>query len=290
MHMLRLLVVLLAGASGAARAPSYNLTVAVRLAEASYCTSNNTFILPSSLAAHATVVAVHEARGARVVVGVYDDGEGDAYVFASFRGTENYENWADNLKVVREHPYRDDYENAGVEIGFVKWYDGLLKGLTRGLDAARALRFPNAAAAPLFVTGHSAGGAVATLMAFDVLRGGVFEGLRLEGTITFGSPRVGNAAFAAAFGEIANGEQVEHWRVTHRRDVIPHMPETRLGFLHVSNELWQPTDDAENIVACDDGDGAEDPRCSNSCAPLHCTSKADHLTYLGVPLGIAGCA
>ena len=37
----------------------------------------------------------------------------------------------------------------------------------------------------------------------------------------------------------------------------------------------------------DDEDG-EDPSCSDSCGPLHCTSVDDHLNYLNISLGTDG--
>ncbi len=77
--------------------------------------------------------------------------------------------------------------------------------------------------------------------------------------------------------------------MTHADDVIPHLPQQLLGFLHVPGEFWQQNDTVA-VVACADSTSAEDPTCSDSCAPLDCTSKADHLRYLGVPLGKHGCA
>ncbi|KAH8061247.1 phospholipase [Aureococcus anophagefferens] len=254
----------------------------IYLAESSYCVGNASApLLPSKLAAGSDrILAVVEARGARVVVGAAGDG---GSLWVSFRGTENYENWIDNVKFVRVHPYDDD-PDVGVEDGFLRWYEGLKGGVAAALAAAA----PGAAArAPVHLVGHSAGGAVATLAAYDFLRGGVFpDALALASHATFGSPRVGNAEFVADFS--ARLGDVPSFRVTHADDVIPHLPQTELGFLHVPGELWQANDTAA-LVNCDDDDTKEDPTCSNSCAPLRCTSKADHLRYLGEPLGIAGC-
>lgn len=269
----------------ASKIPSYNLTRAIYLAEASYCMSNaSAAVRPSKLASEGVEVSwVYEARGARVIVGYDSDSD---ELFVSFRGTENYENWWDNLHVVKAHPY-PSLPTVGVEDGFAKWYEGLLDGVKDGLAQARASHFPESLA-PVLVVGHSAGGACSTLMAFDILRGGVFDDVKLNGHITFGSPRVGNAAFVDAYVSLADQFDVEYYRVTHAQDVIPHMPETALGFHHIPNELWQRNDTAY-VVNCDDSKDKEDPLCSNSCSPLHCTSKADHLLYLREPLGIAGC-
>jgi predicted lipase len=55
---------------------------------------------------------------------------------------------------------------------------------------------------------------------------------------TFGSPRVGNAAFAAAFDQlIGNGVLAQSYRVTHQADIVPHLPLAIMGFQHVSRSL-----------------------------------------------------
>ncbi|KAH8051071.1 10-hydroxy-9-(phosphonooxy)octadecanoate phosphatase [Aureococcus anophagefferens] len=107
----------------------------------------------------------------------------------------------------------------------------------------------------------------------------------LTDAFSFGSPRLGNAAFAAYFEKVRDAAGARSYRVT-RRDVIPHLPQRLLNFLHVPGELWQANDTV--AVACSDSASAEDPNCSDACAPLGCTSKADHLRYLGVPLGKHG--
>ena len=53
------------------------------------------------------------------------------------------------------------------------------------------------------VTGHSLGGAVATLAAFDIARKARELGIRQEQVLcyTFGAPRTGNAAFAELYNQ-----------------------------------------------------------------------------------------
>lgn len=68
-------------------------------------------------------------------------------------------------------------------------------------------------------TGHSLGGALAQIAALDTAL--VFPH-RLVSCMTFGSPRVGNGAFAVAAEAQMNVMQNERW--VHANDPIPHMP------------------------------------------------------------------
>ena len=44
-----------------------------------------------------------------------------------------------------------------------------------------------------------------------------------------------------------------------------------------------------NYRICEDSVTEEDPKCSDSCAPVSCISTSDHLYYLNVTMGSSGC-
>lgn len=69
---------------------------------------------------------------------------------------------------------------------------------------------------PLYLTGHSLGGAVATLTAAGLARFGV-EGIQVY---TFGSPRVGNHGFAALYQHTLPAS----FRYVHQDDLVTRMP------------------------------------------------------------------
>ncbi|RNC58764.1 lipase, partial [Trypanosoma cruzi] len=107
---------------------------------------------------------------------------------------------------------------------------------------------------------------------------------------TFGQPRVGNEAFANwLLASFCRGGH-ELYRVTHKRDVVPHLPPMFVGYLHVPHEVWYDNDGDTVHKNCTDTFGTpcsaltanEDPNCSGSIYP---TSIEDHLKYLGVCKG-----
>jgi len=85
---------------------------------------------------------------------------------------------------------------------------------------------------PAFYTGHSLGAALATLAAHH---------RRPQAVYTFGSPRVGDAAFLASFGGTAI------YRVVNSRDLVATLPPARLGFSHVG-ELHYMTRDGRTLL------------------------------------------
>jgi triacylglycerol lipase len=69
---------------------------------------------------------------------------------------------------------------------------------------------------PIVVTGHSLGGALATLLVTDLTAN---TALRPQGW-TFASPRVGDAIFAARYGSLSTVS----WRIYNLVDIVPYFP------------------------------------------------------------------
>jgi hypothetical protein len=105
----------------------------------------------------------------------------------------------------------------------------------------------------VYVTGHSLGGALATLLALELSS----SQLAKRGAITvtmynFGSPRVGNKQFA----EIYNQKVKDSWRVVNHRDIIPTVPRL-MGYCHVAHPVYLSAGDVEDIEFQKDGYHAE---------------------------------
>eukprot|EP00747_Dinoflagellata_sp_TGD_P209479 gnl/TRDRNA2_/TRDRNA2_82873_c0_seq1.p1 gnl/TRDRNA2_/TRDRNA2_82873_c0~~gnl/TRDRNA2_/TRDRNA2_82873_c0_seq1.p1 ORF type:complete len:391 (+),score=31.44 gnl/TRDRNA2_/TRDRNA2_82873_c0_seq1:109-1281(+) len=83
------------------------------------------------------------------------------------------------------------------------------------------------------VTGHSLGGAVAGIAMLDLAT----NGFNIAQSATFGSPRFGDADFAAAFKQRFHGS---FWRVTHHKDPVVQMPPDKwtLKSLQAGQQSW----------------------------------------------------
>jgi hypothetical protein len=237
---------------------------ATQLAGATYCPRED---LAAWTCDHCVANLTHVSiisEDTQVVMGV----DGGRCVVA-FRGSSDTENWISNFQFAKTEPYAD---------GGVSVHHGLYEEYGEYKDRAMAFLDTHADICDtIFIAGHSSGAAVAMFLAYDLMLVN-----RAATVFTLGKPRIGNDVFAQSIDDSI----LTHFRLTHANDIVPHLPEEILGFTHTTNEIWYPGDGAEKFTSCE---GGEDKHCSNSCAPLRCTSVDDHLTYLGVRIGGGGC-
>lgn len=85
-------------------------------------------------------------------------------------------------------------------------------------------------AANVTVTGHSLGGALATLCAVDI-QYNFSNQVKIE-LYTFGAPRVGNEGFRESF----NRRVPNSYRFVHGMDIVPALPRSWQGYQHVDAE------------------------------------------------------
>jgi len=235
---------------------------ATQLAGATYCPHDDliSWKCPHCITELNNIEVISDTT--QVIMGV----DGGRCVVA-FRGSSDMKNWISNFKFIKTKPYAN--ERVSVHSGLYEEYDEY-KGRVMDFLAHHSCD-------EIFITGHSSGAAVAMFLAYDLMLDG-----RACTVFTFGKPRIGNAAFGQSIDE----SLMIHYRITHANDIVPHLPEEVLGFTHTSNEVWYPADGSDKYVICD---GVEDKGCSNSCAPLRCTSTFDHIVYLGIRMGEGGC-
>ena len=130
-----------------------------------------------------------------------------------FRGTE--------LRVDSPETYRQSLQGwlANLDFAQVAEGDGMVhRGYARELDGVSGLLMEvagdhAAGGKPLYVTGHSAGGALAMLAARRLHDAGV----PVRAAVVFSAPRVGDRRFAASY-------PLPLLRIEHRHDLIPHLP------------------------------------------------------------------
>lgn len=104
----------------------------------------------------------------------------------------------------------------------------------------------------IYLTGHSLGGALATLMAayMHTLRDSKSQlQFQISAVYTFGSPRVGNKDFAEVYRRV--GANAKTFRVQHSRDPIPTVPLKSQGYVHVGRTIYLDMK-SEKTVICQD--------------------------------------
>ncbi|KAG1901972.1 Alpha/Beta hydrolase protein [Suillus fuscotomentosus] len=126
------------------------------------------------------------------------------------------------------------------------------------------------------VSGHSLGGAIASIAAVSIRNSFPDAALRL---FTFGQPRTGDQSFAELVETLIGVDNV--FRGVHSFDGVPTMIPTRLGYKHHATEYWQFTEPPapRHVRRCV---GAEDPEGSASI-PSTGINPA-HMVYFEQPI------
>ena len=125
-------------------------------------------------------------------------------------------------------------------------------------------------------TGHSLGAALALLTQMDLIKAGYQATM-----INFGQPRVGDKDFATFTRSLTSYS----YRVVHNKDIIPHNPTSDfpISYHHHATEVFQDKNDVVRTCSTTNG---EDPTCTDQFGALSGLTLTDHLSYLGVYMGI----
>lgn len=135
--------------------------------------------------------------------------QSDKAIVVAFRGTISAVDWVSDL-IAQQTPYLPVKNCGFTHKGFTDIYMSLrdqVLSMLRTLPADK----------PLFLTGHSLGGALSTLAAIDIAanRKGANPIV-----YTYGAPRVGDPAFVRFYNERVG----THWRFQNESDIVPHLP------------------------------------------------------------------
>jgi hypothetical protein len=164
---------------------------------------------------------------------LYSVGNTQAYVatdenniVVAFRGTESptsiegLKDWlltdANNYLILPEGDIGTDFAAAGVGARFHRGFITALASIWDSLGTAVDAQL-KAKERPLWLTGHSLGGALALLAAWRFLR----KSTDVYRVYTFGGPMVGNAAAVRAFDRELEGKV---YRFVHGPDLVPKLP------------------------------------------------------------------
>lgn len=135
--------------------------------------------------------------------------ESDDRLVLAFRGTSSTADWMANA-MARQVKYKYVKDAGWTHRGFTQIYSSMRAQVLSALNRMPAHK-------PLYVTGHSLGGALAALCSIDVAANTAFTAPRLY---TYGSPRVGDPGFARCFA----GSVPSSYRIANKNDVVPHLP------------------------------------------------------------------
>lgn len=136
--------------------------------------------------------------------------ERDDLIVLAFRGTQSNRNWKTALQVGLVHPEGTN-RRLRVHKGFYTAFIRLDEGGAGIKEAIGAIKERTQGQVPIYITGHSQGGALAQIAA------AVIESDQVAACYTFGSPRVGNLYFDLWV-------KVPSYRVMNYADIVPTMP------------------------------------------------------------------
>jgi predicted lipase len=201
-----------------------------------------------------------------------------------FRGSYSIQNWVDDL-TVKQVAYRPDKApNMLIHEGFLNAYMSVDPQAQSSIQSMIE-KYSSSYSLDLTCIGHSLGAACAQVACLQLMsQKAIADAIQPQNVFlyNYGQPRVGNAAFA----QWAESQFGAYYRLTHWRDLVPHVPlelATENGYKHGGVEVWY-TEDFSNHTVCTVG---EDGKCSDSIADV---SIPDHLDYLNTPLsGMSYC-
>ena len=235
---------------------------------ASYCSPSNIKVwdVSTTAALYPNVQQIHvftNSTGDNLGFSAYDPNTDS--IFLVFRGSDNIENWIENLDtVMTSYPF---CSGCQVHAGFYAAYNDIRADVVSIMTSMRQ-QYPNS---QMIVTGHSLGAAIATLAYVDL-----YSQLgSVDYLYTFGSPRVGDDSFAKYVNEqLDKGFKA---RITHYEDIIVHLPFYSWGFTHIDQEIFY-NEPSTTYTLCKLGE--EDPDCAYQFS-LISASVSDHQNYMG---------
>ncbi len=158
---------------------------------------------------------------------------GEKQLVLAFRGTASFKNVITDIKISKiKYPkrrlfFRKYKSHKGFSNAYLGIRDQLIKDYKEHLQKNDRI----------LMTGHSLGGALATIAALDFKR--TLKYKNKLAVYTFGSPKVGNDDFVRVY----NKKVKNSFRIVNDEDIVPQSPP---GFEHVNNYVL--IDEGERII------------------------------------------
>jgi len=144
-------------------------------------------------------------------------------IYVVWRGSESKKDFQNDASIDKV-PFINEGEK--VHIGFKSAWESVLEDTYNAID--NALENLQEEATNIVVTGHSLGGAIATLYAYSIKKH--YPNYNVSST-TIGSPRVGNKIFKENY----DNSSIDTLRIVHNNDLVTHTP--YIKFYHVNYQL-----------------------------------------------------
>ena len=144
-------------------------------------------------------------------------------IYVVWRGSESKKDFQNDASIDKV-PFIEDGEK--VHIGFKYCWESVIGDTYDAIDTA--LEMLASETTNIVVSGHSLGGAVATLYAYSIKKH--YPHYNVSST-TIGSPRVGNKTFKENYDK----SDIDTLRIVHNNDLVTHTPYIR--FYHVNHQV-----------------------------------------------------
>ncbi|EAR91195.2 lipase family protein (macronuclear) [Tetrahymena thermophila SB210] len=200
----------------------------------------------------------------------------DAIVIAT-RGTLPWsiQNWLTDLSISKV-----DYQNCKkcqVHQGFYEAFQSIFDSLKiQFIKMRKQYQYSK-----IYITGHSLGGALATLLVPEIYK--LNNNMPVDAFITQGSPRIGNQQFSLWFAQNNNFSKISA-RITLNKDPVVQLPAYSFpfSFKHIGNEVFYS--DASTKHQYTKCLKPEDQSCSFGV--YFATNVIDHQSYFGFGWGL----
>ncbi|MEM7208182.1 MAG: lipase family protein [Pseudomonadota bacterium] len=153
------------------------------------------------------------------------------YLCMAFRGTDHALDWLDNLKIFKTSVLFGEFH-----LGFWSSMQDIWGPISGRYHELRQQDMSaGSEPRPLFLTGHSLGGAMATCAASSFID----EDKPYTSIYTFGAPRSVSRSTARIYNSEARDR---HYRFQNNQDIVSRVPTRTMGFSHVGNCLYIDSD------------------------------------------------
>lgn len=200
-------------------------------------------------------------------------------IVLAYRGTTKFKQFIDEMQSVLFTPkVSGGIGNGKVQQYFKVAYDKISPCMIESMKE-QISNYPNY---NVSITGHSLGGAIASIAIADLTCMGIIKD-KHSALYTFGMPKVGNRQYALEHNRLVTSR----WRVVHRNDPVPHYPVSTLfpdSPLHHRTEVFYPS---KHMLPTDIDysicNGSDNNECGSKFQIIG--TVEDHKKYLSIPVG-----